>query len=101
MSRDNRMGSPTQQEPMTKEQLEAQTDIPEGCKVAIEHAIWEHTDHNDPEEDKTWADHFRALEVRIERECEPLNEYKIDAYEVEAMWFRSGWEARGTVLEKQ
>jgi len=88
-------------EPMTKEQLAAQTDIPEGCKAAIEHAIWECTLPSDPNEDKTWADHFRALEVQCERECEPLNEYAIDEYEKEATWFKSGWEAREEITQQE
>ena len=41
--------------PMTKEELERRTDIPQVHKKAIEHAIWEGVDSRDPE-DKIWPD---------------------------------------------
>ena len=79
----NRLGS------MTAEALQAQTDLPDEMKAAIEHAIWECTAEGD---DLSWADHFRAAVVETERECEKLEHYDKDIYGTESVWFKDGWD---------
>ena len=81
--------------PMTKEELERRTDIPQVHKKAIEHAIWESVDSEDPE-DKVWPDYFRADEVECQLGCElhDDDELKNNEYVSDCMWFASGWKAR-------
>ncbi|MBA7602298.1 hypothetical protein ES703_09386 [subsurface metagenome] len=81
--------------PMTKEELERRTDIPEVHKKAIEHAIWEGVDPDDPE-DKVWPDYFRADEVECQLGCQISedDELEDDEYETECIWFQVGWKAR-------
>ena len=81
--------------PMTKEELEKRTDIPEVHKKAIEHAIWEGVDPEDPE-DKVWPDYFRAEEVECQLGCELHDDDELDddEYVTDAVWFEVGWKAR-------
>ena len=81
--------------PMTKEELEKRTDIPEVYKKAIEHAIWEWSNPNDPE-DEVWPDYFRADEVECLLGGELQDDDKLvsDEYETDCVWFEAGWKAR-------
>ena len=73
--------------PMTKED--------EVHKKAIEHAIWEGVDPDDPE-DKVWPDYFRANEVRCQLGCELHDDDELDDHEyvTDCVWFQAGWKAR-------
>ena len=81
--------------PMTKEELEAQRCLPTVYKKAIEHAIFEMSIPDDPD-DAEWPDYFRG-EVMATEEHSALNEDdEIDDhfYVTEAAWFQAGWKAR-------
>ena len=82
--------------PMTKEELEARTDIPEIYKKAIEHAIYEMALPDDPA-DAIWPDYFRAEVVTVELGCSLNEDDEVDDhfYNTEAGWFQAGWKARG------
>lgn len=51
--------------PMTKEDLEVQRGIPTAYKKAIEHAIFEMSIPDEPE-DAEWPDYFRGEVVEVE-----------------------------------
>ncbi|MBA7468392.1 hypothetical protein ES707_03640 [subsurface metagenome] len=87
--------------PMTREELEARTDIPEVHKKAIEHAIWEGVDPDDPE-DKVWPDYFRAAEVECQLGCQLSDDDELedDEYETDCVWFAAGWKAREKAQQK-
>jgi len=80
---------------LTKEDLEKQVYLPEYYKKAIEHAIYEMALPDDPA-DAEWPDYFRAEVLSMEKDCELLDEDKIDDhfYVTEAGWFQAGWKAR-------
>ena len=82
--------------PMTKEDLEKQVAIPEAYKKAIEHAIFEMSIPDDPE-DTEWPDYFRGHVVDMELDCVLKKDDEIDDhfYTTEAGWFQAGWKARG------
>lgn len=88
--------------PMTREELEARTDIPEVHKKAIEHAIWESVDPDDPE-DKVWPDYFRAEEVECQLGCQISEEDELDddEYENDCVWFVVGWKAREKAAQQK
>lgn len=80
---------------MTKEDLKKQVGIPEVYKKAIEHAIFEMTIPEEPE-DKVWPDYFRREVVLCELSCELNDDDELDDhfYCTEAAWFQAGWKAR-------
>ena len=84
-----------QPQPMTKEDLEKQVAIPEVYKKAIEHAIFEMTIPEEPE-DKVWPNYFRAEVVTVELGSVLNEDDELDDhfYVTEAGWFQAGWKAR-------
>ena len=80
---------------LNKEDLEKQLSIPEVYKKAIEHAIFEMSIADDPE-DAEWPDYFRWEIVTMELNCALKEDAEIDDhfYTTEAAWFQAGWKAR-------
>jgi len=80
---------------LTKKDLEKQAGLPEVYKKALEHALYETSLPDDPE-DAIWPEYFRAEVVLTESGSE-LHEWdKLDDLEycTEANWFQAGWKAR-------
>lgn len=86
--------------PMTEQELKNLTNFPEVHKKAIEHAIWESTGPDDPE-DKVWPDYFRAEEVACQLGCKISEDDKLaeNEYEGDCVWFQSGWKAAVNALK--
>lgn len=81
--------------PMTKEELEVQRGIPAVYKKAIEHAIFEMSIPDEPE-DAEWPDYFRGNVVDMELRCALPENAELDDhfYVTEAGWFQAGWKAK-------
>ncbi len=81
--------------PMTKEDLEVQRGIPTAYKKAIEHAIFEMSIPDEPE-DAEWPDYFRGEVVEVEVNSVLNEDDEVDDhfYVTEAGWFQAGWKAR-------
>ena len=80
---------------LTEEDLEKQLSIPVIHKKALEHAIYEMSIADDPE-DKIWPDYFRAELFNCMQEWELSDDDEVDDhyYTTEAGWFQAGWKAR-------
>lgn len=88
-------------EPMTKEDLEKQAFLPKAYKEAIEHAIHEMADPEDPE-DQIWPDYFRGVAIGFEKLMlhQENDEVDIHSWEDEAAWFQEGWKVRDRLDKK-
>ena len=78
---------------LTKDQLERQIKLPNIYKTAIEQAIYQVVNPDEPE-DAVWPEFFRAEVVNMEADCELRERLEDDEYMTEACWFQSGWKAR-------